>query len=73
MYSIGIDIGGTSIKIGLVDKKGEVKNIKASVSSGAEEVDNMLFNSTKTVIEKNPPSKYGISGENINLTLVVNF
>ena len=57
----------------LIDKKGEVKNIKVSDSCGAEEVDNMLLNSTKTVIEKNAPSMYGISGENIKLTLVVNF
>ena len=57
----------------LVDKKGEVKNIKVSDSCGTEEVDNMLLKSTKSVIESNPPAKYGVSGENINLTLVVNF
>ena len=57
----------------LINKEGEIKTVKVSDSCGAEEVDEMLLQCTKTVVEKNQPSMYGIKGENINLTLVVNF
>ena len=57
----------------LINKDGEVKNIKVAQSCGSKDIDNVVLKSVKKVIESIPPTAYSIKGENINLTLVVNF
>ena len=57
----------------LINNEGRIKNVRIGESSGSQEVDNIVLNSVKTVVENNPPVNYSISGEDIGLVLVVNF
>ena len=56
-----------------VGKNGDVKNIKIAQSCGSKEVDSVILKSVKDVLASMPPAKYSVKGENLNLTLVVNF
>ena len=56
-----------------VNKNGDVTNVKIIQSCGAKEVDSVILSSVKNVLATMPPSTYSVKGENLNLTLVVNF
>ena len=56
-----------------VNKEGTVNNVKIAQSCGSKEVDSIVLNSVKSVLASMPPSSYSVKGENLNLTLVVNF
>ena len=56
-----------------INKKGEVKNVRIIQSCGSNEIDSIILQNVKDVLNTMPPDKYSIKGENINLTLVVNF
>lgn len=75
MYAIGVDIGGMSMKLGLVNEKGVVADtVIVPVDSGApyEETINNLNAGIKQLIEKNSLYPDDINGIGIGVPGVVN-
>ena len=55
MYKIGVDLGGTNIKVGIVDENNKIlfkKTCKTLVGNGDEDIANRIANLTKNVIKE---------------------
>lgn len=62
-YAVGIDLGGTSIKIGLVDERGKVKNkisLDSNAASGPKAVIKQIKHGIKIIIKESGHEIIGI-------------
>jgi len=70
-YAIGVDLGGTNIKIGIVSEKGKIvskTSIKTDAECGPAKVISNIINGIKEILEKN---KFKIQGIGIGCPGVV--